>query len=527
MKKLSYVISLAILFLCASLVVRAADDEDVGSVPPPIPSEDRALVLTSETIAKAEAEAQQIPAPVEREEVSVGEKILWYIPNRLMDIVDIFRVRAKVGPGLAAGVRLTDHASFYVGRQHSAWVGLPGARYPQWVRWPVGFENQRGVVVASVDASDDVRNPPHYGFTETNVNLHLLIVGAEVGIDPLELSDFFLGWFMYDVGRDDFPRKPAKLPETGSLLRWKNSNPEFPVESKPAEFPSFSSRLDYIHRNVPNRMHGHVRYWDLKFVPEGQEAIRYAPSQNLSLALYTKTVLGASTSFELKPDLEMDIDLPNMEHSLRLFIDSSSDDDLPGLDPVDREDSGLTVGGRKIWDRLYLSFDLGVRAKWLPEVYARVRWRPDWKAGSWFFRPEQRLFWESDDGFGTLTSLNIHKWFHDTTWMFKSTSAVKITEKDDFWRWEQTIGIGKALKLRREKDRGKNISRDDALNSYGIRCSVFGNDDEVREYRGIVSYRFPIYEEFIVLAVDPGIQWREQEEWDEEYRLDLGLEMHF
>lgn len=64
----------------------------------------------------------------EKESHGLISHTLWYIPNRILDILDIFRFRLSVGPGLGAGVRVTDYAAFYGGTQKSAYTGLPGPR---------------------------------------------------------------------------------------------------------------------------------------------------------------------------------------------------------------------------------------------------------------------------------------------------------------------------------------------------------------------------------------------------------------
>jgi len=46
---------------------------------------------------------------------SWGTRLLWYAPNRILDLLDMFRLRLRIGPGLAANVRMTDYGAFYIG----------------------------------------------------------------------------------------------------------------------------------------------------------------------------------------------------------------------------------------------------------------------------------------------------------------------------------------------------------------------------------------------------------------------------
>ena len=110
-------------------------------VPPPSPAEP----------------ASEASAPAR---VSIGRRLLWYVPNRCMDLLDIFRFRVRLGPGLAAGVRVTDFGAFYIGEYYSLYGGLPGPRNPHYLRLPVGAERLKGIVFCGVNATDDTLYVP-------------------------------------------------------------------------------------------------------------------------------------------------------------------------------------------------------------------------------------------------------------------------------------------------------------------------------------------------------------------------------
>lgn len=451
---------------------------------------------------------------------------LWYLPNRVMDLVDIFRLRLKVGPGLGATVRMTDYAAFFAGRQHTVFVGLPGPRYPDIVRWPVGFENQRGIVLAGVDASDTLTHPPRYGFSEAGVGLHLGIVGAEAGVDPFEVADFLAGFFLMDLRSDDYPRRAAPdLPRRGGVVSHALVHPDYATDPKPERFDSWTSRLDYLETNVPLRLRGSLHYVDARFADESQPVLVQPPMDDLSFAIYVRSIVGAKTEVELKPDISLDVDLPNLERRISLFVESSGGDDLPGRDSIEREDRGWTVGARKKRDAWNISTDAGIRARWLPEVFARASWRPDWMWDDWQFRFEQRVFWESEDGFGTLTSLAVHRWFANDKWLFKENTAGKISEVTDGYEWEQSVSVGRVFKLFDETRRAqrRSIGATDAISGYSFKGSVFGSDDAVTQYRLLAGYRFDLYRSFMIGELRAGPQWRDEEDWDAELRTDLGV----
>lgn len=54
--------------------------------------------------------------PAENAEVpfnSIGHEVALYLPNRIFDLLDIFRVRVRLGPGISVGVRASKHVQFF------------------------------------------------------------------------------------------------------------------------------------------------------------------------------------------------------------------------------------------------------------------------------------------------------------------------------------------------------------------------------------------------------------------------------
>ena len=127
-------------------------------------------------------------------------KIIMYVPNRVFDLLDIFRVRLRAGPGLSAGVRATAPGSFFLGSHRTVYAGLPGPRGGSLLPVPVGFESARG---ARVSLADMGGSNTHYDFFEVGFEMQLFIIGFNVGISPLEIADFGTGLLCIDLVGDD------------------------------------------------------------------------------------------------------------------------------------------------------------------------------------------------------------------------------------------------------------------------------------------------------------------------------------
>lgn len=134
----------------------------------------------------------------------IGHTLLFYIPNRVFDVFDIVRARVRVGPGIAVGVRATDVADVFLGSYASVWAGIPGPRGEAGIPWPFGVETKSGLEASVADATVEGGVGPGYGPLEFGLGLQALIVGVDVGVDPLELLDLPLGLLTIDIGDDDY-----------------------------------------------------------------------------------------------------------------------------------------------------------------------------------------------------------------------------------------------------------------------------------------------------------------------------------
>ena len=142
-------------------------------------------------------------APQDEESRGVVHQVLLWVPNRILDVFDIVRLRIRVGFGIGAGVRATQIADLYAGTYTTVYVGLPGPRGRRIPRLPFGLESYHGAKASVVDATVDGGIGPHYSSTEFGISLQLLLIGFDIGVDPIEAVDFVGGIFFWDPRKDD------------------------------------------------------------------------------------------------------------------------------------------------------------------------------------------------------------------------------------------------------------------------------------------------------------------------------------
>ncbi len=149
-------------------------------------------------------------APVEEidevEEADEGHgvlhHVLLYIPNRIFDVFDVVRARVRLGPGIQVGVRATDAIDVNLGTYAAVWVGLHGPRLEPAIPWPVGLETFTGAEISVAEAS--IEGGVQYGPVEFGAGFQALLVGVDIGVEPLELLDLVTGFVFIDLVGDDY-----------------------------------------------------------------------------------------------------------------------------------------------------------------------------------------------------------------------------------------------------------------------------------------------------------------------------------
>ena len=161
-----------------------------------------------------------------------------WLSARGADMMDVFGLRLGVGVGLGAYVRITESAqlgfmlrgpaetelvgasetarndSFEVRGVPCVMVGTIGRYGGLW------SERSREVMIPFYSTRDEVHSPIHRTIIagvvpldgradnwrgEIGGGVHLIIIGAEAEVRPLELIDFFAGLLGYDPAGDDVP----------------------------------------------------------------------------------------------------------------------------------------------------------------------------------------------------------------------------------------------------------------------------------------------------------------------------------
>ena len=120
---------------------------------------------------------------------------LLYLPNRLLDLVDIFRANIGVGRGWGLNLRATRFLTGAASEYDTIRFGMRGREMPRYEEYVdeccLGL---MGLELGHFDRSS----------FEVGATAHLGYIGAEAGFDLDETVDFLLGFACIDYREDDF-----------------------------------------------------------------------------------------------------------------------------------------------------------------------------------------------------------------------------------------------------------------------------------------------------------------------------------
>jgi len=291
---------------------------------------------------------------------------------------------------------------------------------------------------------------------------------------------------------------------------------------------NITNQMDNIHDRTYLRLQRHVNSVDNFFAKNKADKLQI-PMSRFRLGTYMMIKdNNDQTSTRFEPDFEADLNLPNIEHRFGLFINSLRSEDLPGVDPAERK-SSLSLGLQNVWEKLDLHSSIGARWRGEPVGIAKTEWRPKYSIGKTTIYPRQRIFYETDDGYGEITSLALNHWFGKN--FARLVSAGKWTEQTTGIEWEQTFMLGHVIKRIEENKNTDIVAYDDVAHGFGVRYSMFGHnstDEQVIDrHRLTLIYRYPLYQNWLFFQIAPGVEWKNEDKWDPSPSIQFGLDTLF
>ena len=281
----------------------------------------------------------------------------------------------------------------------------------------------------------------------------------------------------------------------------------------------FTQWLDRFHQKTFCCMDNLIRRADTMWLSE-----RMIYDYQLStFTLRSETRYGGRSNkkhFESKVRFRVDAALPGLEERLRLFLDNTGRNELPGSDTLKQEDD-TRLGVKTVWDTfLHNQLDVSTGLRFSdskPVVFADVELEWKRELGRWKGRLSPSVFWYSNDGLGQMTELIWTRSLEDERKILQIRTAESSGEDKVGVEFEQTLRFAW---LRSGRGRG-----------WVMQMSVFPNieyselllDDALVS----LSWRDALYRKWIYYTVTPQVDFPREDDYHARPSIRIGLEMLF
>ncbi|HSN70294.1 MAG TPA: hypothetical protein VLT59_02245 [Steroidobacteraceae bacterium] len=322
------------------------------------------------------------------------------------------------------------------------------------------------------------------------------------------------------IADDDSPRAPALIerPEghVGEL-------PEKPVPL-PAD-AGWGDRLDYDHDSAflwANRTLEAADHW----LADPEAELDPVPVSPMMLGL--RTTLFDRTDgldWDFKFDTDLKVKLPNTERRLRLVITS----DTVGEAPLQDADSlgDVSIGSRWAVTRA-VDFDVGIKARIWPELFAAVRWSRAYRQGPWELYPFAKAFVTTDQGLGASSGVTLDYW--TGPYVARSSSWAQWLRDDDFPQWTQYFVLARVERLIADRRFVARVRGEDVAHGFGL---ILGARRTLEEFSGAsiwaaqLFYKWPLRGNWMYMTVAPGVRWEREYGYHPDGVIRIGIEMLF
>jgi hypothetical protein len=282
---------------------------------------------------------------------------------------------------------------------------------------------------------------------------------------------------------------------------------------------AFLSFLDPHQETVSSGFEAMVRSVDEFFA---NEKTAYTSSGSY-LRVTVDFTFNEGGDFTSRGDLKIRARFPLTQRKLKLTIESDPDEQRSELEreqdtPVDRDDKAIFAGLATRWgdaDKWHIDPSIGVKIRSPLDYYVRVRAGRSYEISkSSIIDLFQSIYWFDSTGYGADTNIDYHYMITENV-IFRSSSAARYTEENEYWDLSQNFYITHKLSDKR---------------AISYQAGVFGISEPTvfaTDYLLLVRYRQNIHKDWLFFEVTPQILYQEEFDFKAEHSLLLRLEAYF
>jgi hypothetical protein len=283
---------------------------------------------------------------------------------------------------------------------------------------------------------------------------------------------------------------------------------------------------DQPHEWINEALYRRVLWLDSMFYPDNPLP-KKDPRSRFRLKVFSVMDLEEVDEPLLKASISASIRLPGLQDRFRLILDSDELGRFPGAPPEDQLDRPrLALRRAGSW----LDVDVGAKLRVPPVAFVRLSSHYHWQGDRISWNANHRFFYETQERFGTQSSLAQHCWL-DPRWMMGHASSLRWSESTSGVEWQDTLSILRVLSVLEQDRKGDFIGHNDISHGAGIRLGVNGfhnGSHEMNQYKVALVYRRPLFRrDYLYLEISPEVEWERETEWEATYTLRAGVDVLF
>jgi len=274
--------------------------------------------------------------------------------------------------------------------------------------------------------------------------------------------------------------------------------------------------LDWIHTKVHRTVCGSALWFDSFFGDARVDDERDA----------TFIRVGAGASWDDREGWDGDyrfrakVSFPNLENRASVVLGRGSLDEVlsgeaesfeepvPVLDDANDDETAWLLGLGYVplrGEKSRIGLDAGVRLRWPPDPYVRANYRLNHRlSGGALVRFRQTVFWESVEGIGTTSRLDLDRTL-GSRFLVRLRGTGTVSERAEGLRWQTGLQLYQYL------------GSAGALRWEGTLLGETAREVPFRDAKLRVSYRRNVARDWFFMEVRAGVHWP-RDELDEERR---------
>jgi len=287
-----------------------------------------------------------------------------------------------------------------------------------------------------------------------------------------------------------------------------------------AEAPLVTSdvaRVDTTHERVSGLVEDMARRIDRFFANERA----FEEENDTSLQISLDLISEENSVIQFNSRVRGKLSLPGTERRLRLVLESDPrelDPDAPRGNPADALDKPsdyiLGLEGQHLAGRWEIRPSAGIRVRWTPDPYARLRAIRYFRLDDWLARVSGTAAWFSSDGTILDTTLDFDRRLGDDL-LFRSASNVRWEVDPSLSSLSQVFSLFQRLASKASLAYDIGLTADDET------------DWRTTDYFAQLRYRRLFYRNWAYLELQPRIGWPEDNNFHEDLSLLVRLELNF